>query len=63
MPDTPEKKWIRRKILCDIYGMSSSTLDRRMAKRGFPRPYRHGGVIVWKVEEVDAWFASKPKET
>lgn len=52
--------WRLREVLQRV-GVSRSTLYRYVHVEGFPPPVRLGpNRVGWRVEEVEAWLASRP---
>lgn len=60
------ERFIRRKEVQELVGVSCSTLYRLMAAGEFPRPIKIGGVnsksVGWPLSKVNRWIEQKTKE-
>ena len=48
------------KTLCERYDWKSRTVREWLSRGLFPQPYRHGRMLRWPLDVVDAWAKSKP---
>ncbi len=54
-------KILRLRAVCEVTGLSRSTVYRLVSDGGFPKPVRLGPQSVgWRVSEVDEWLESRP---
>ena len=50
-------KIYRKKELCELFGISSTTLYRRVREGVFPRPIQVSeNVVGWLSADVEKWF-------
>jgi len=55
-------KFLKRKKVLEISGLSSSALYRAIAAGAFPRPRRLGArSVAWREDEVLEWIETRPK--
>lgn len=45
--------------ICDLFGVSRSTIDRRVKNRTFPQPFRIGKTLRWTRKSVMSYKAKK----
>lgn len=54
-------KIIRKKEVCELTGLSRSTIYDQISAGRFPRQVRLGVRSVgWRLEEIQAWIAARP---
>ena len=55
-----DNKILRIKTVCDITGLSKSTVYAKMLNGEFPRPIKLGRRAVgWKSDELQAWVSKQ----
>ncbi|PVZ45929.1 helix-turn-helix transcriptional regulator [Thalassobacter stenotrophicus] len=56
--------FIRLAALSRHLGLSELSIRRMVKAETFPKPYRVGvRAVAWKVEEIDAWVATRKVNT
>ncbi len=59
-----EPEILRQKDVCDLTGLSKTTLWRRVRAGEFPAALRLGGpdsrAVGWRRSEVEAWLRDRP---
>jgi len=55
-------KFIKRKAVLEITGLSSSAMYRAITDGAFPRPRSLGArSVAWREDEVLEWIETRPK--
>jgi prophage regulatory protein len=55
-------KYLRRRSVEELTGLSRSTIYDLMAKGAFPRPVRlTGRAVAWPESAIAEWLAQRPK--
>lgn len=61
--ETQRPQLLRRNIVLERCGMSTSTLYRLMGQQRFPPPVRIGGrAVAWVESEINEWIEARIKE-
>ncbi|AZM96584.1 AlpA family transcriptional regulator [Halomonas sp. QX-2] len=61
--ETQRPQLLRRNIVLERCGMSTSTLYRLMDQQRFPPPVRIGGrAVAWVESEINEWIEARIKE-
>ncbi|MDG4591290.1 MAG: AlpA family phage regulatory protein [Defluviicoccus sp.] len=56
----PAARFMRLPKVCKYFGVSRSTVLRRVKAHDFPQPVKLGpNTIAWLADEVEAWAAAK----
>lgn len=59
-----EPRMLRREQVERRVGLGKSAIYKLIAEGDFPRPLRlTPGAVRWRVEEVDAWLATRERAT
>ena len=57
---TPQTRLLRMPTVCEITGLSKSSITKRAAAGTFPAPVKIGErAIAWDAAKVQAWVAEK----
>ena len=60
---TNASKLLNSREICEMLGISRSTLYRMISKGLFPKPVRPSpGTSRWPIEEVENYIAALPRE-
>lgn len=53
--------FLSTRTVCEMVGLSTSSIYRRMEANDFPRPRKlSGNVVRWRQSEIVAWMDAQP---
>lgn len=55
------RDWVMESAAAEILGVTKKALERRRARGTGPSHHKRIGYVVYYLEDLDAWVASKPK--
>lgn len=59
----PHTRWLRTKPAADYIGLSKSTLEKLRVTGGGPVYAALGRVVVYRIEDLDAWVAAHQRRS
>jgi predicted DNA-binding transcriptional regulator AlpA len=62
-PSPLNSRMIFKTELLRLVGCSYATVWRWMREHKFPMSFDVGGKTAWREDEINAWFASRPRST